>query len=195
MAGSSVQHFHVHVGARAEREAVEKIMDELGLQIADTRDADLEVDDCVRPPSEIDRGNRKRLVHRHDEIAGAVDAPPRAHSFGNSLAERNPEILHGVMLIDVEIAVGFDPEIERPMTRDELEHVIQKPDARANDVSPLAFETEAHGDPCFLRSSIDYRAAHRISSIATMKRRVCSTMPVAMRQQPAQPGSDERSRM
>jgi hypothetical protein len=28
-----------------------------------------------------------------------------------------------------------------------------------------------------------------------MKRRVCSTMPVAIRKQPAQPGSDDRSRM
>jgi len=99
------------------------------------------------------------------------------------------------MLIDVEIAVGVYPEIERPVTRHELEHVIQKPDARANGVSPLAFETEADGDLRFLRSSIDYGAAHRTSSIAAMKRRVCSTMPVATRQQPAQPGSDERSRM
>jgi len=100
-----------------------------------------------------------------------------------------------VVLIDIEIAPGVDLEIERPMARDELEHVIEKPDTRVNGVSPLALETEAHGDLRFLRSSIDYRAAHRTSSIAAMKRRVCSTMPVAMRQQPAQPGSEERSRM
>jgi hypothetical protein len=81
------------------------------------------------------------------------------------------------------------------MARDELEHVIQEPDARANRVSSLAFEAEAHGDLRFLRSSIDYRAAHKTSSMAAMKRRVCSTTPVATRKQPAQPGSDERSRM
>ena len=100
-----------------------------------------------------------------------------------------------VVLIDVEIAVGVDPEIERPVARDELEHVIEKPDAGADGVSPPAFEAEAHRDPRFLRPSIDYGAAHRTSSIAAMKRRVCSTMPVATRRQPAQPGSDERSRM
>src|SRR5204863_9761045 len=113
----------------------------------------------------------------------------------HGLAERDPQILDRVVLIDVEIALGVDPQVERPVTRHELEHVIQKPDARANGVSSLTFETKAHGDPRFLRSSIDYGAAHRTSSIAAMKRHACSTMPVATRQQPAQPGSDERSRM
>ena len=94
-----------------------------------------------------------------------------------------------------EIAVRFDPEIECPMARDQFEHVIEKPNARTNGVSPLTFETEAHGNVRFLRSSIDYGAAHRTSSIAAMKRRVCSTMPVPMRRQPSHPGSDERSRM
>jgi len=149
----------------------------------------------MRPAPEIDGGNRQRFVHWHDEIAGAVDAPPRANGLRNGLAERYPQIFDGVVLIDVEIPVGFDAEIEGPMARDELEHVIQEPDARANGVSPLAFEAETHRDPRFLRSSIDYRAAHRTSSIAAMKRRVCSTMPVATRKQLAQPGSDERSRM
>ena len=80
------------------------------------------------------------------------------------------------------------------MAREELEHVIQEADAGSNLVAALAFEPEAHGDPRFLRPAIDYGAAHRTSSIAAMARRVCSTSPVAMRRQPAQPGSDERSR-
>jgi hypothetical protein len=99
------------------------------------------------------------------------------------------------VLVDIEIAVRFDPEIERAMARDELEHVIEESDARVNGISSLALETEAQANVRFLRTTVDYRAAHRTSSIAAMKRRVCSTMPVAMRQQPAQPGSDERSRM
>ena len=58
-----------------------------------------------------------------------------------------------------------------------------------------AFEAEAHGYPLFLRSSIDYGAAHRTSSITAMQRFVCSTMPAPMRMQPAQPGSVDRFRM
>src|SRR4029077_17057514 len=138
-----------------------KIVDELGLQVADAGDADFEVDDRVRPPAQIDRGNGQRFVHGHDEIAGAVDAAPRPDRLRNGLAERDSQIFNGVVLIDVEIAIRVDPEIECPMARDELEHVIEEPDARADRISPVPFETEAHGDVCFLRSSIDYGAAHR----------------------------------
>ena len=42
---------------------------------------------------------------------------------------------------------------------------------------PLPSRPEAHGDARFLRSAVDYGAAHRTSSIAAMARRVCSTMP------------------
>ena len=77
-----------------------------------------------------------------------------------------------MVLVDVEIAVGFDLEIERPVVRDELEHVIEESDPRSDGVSPLAFEAEAHGDLRFLRSSVDYGAAHRTSSMTAMKRRV-----------------------
>ena len=52
VARASVQHLDVDVGARADREPFEEIVDELGLQIADAGDARLQIDDgvCGRPP-------------------------------------------------------------------------------------------------------------------------------------------------
>ena len=98
------------------------------------------------------------------------------------------------MLIDVEISVGVDPQIERAVACDELEHVIEEADAGADAVAPLPLESEAHDDPRLPRPPIDYGAAHRTSSITAMQRRVCSTMPAPIRIQPAQPGSVDRSR-
>ena len=77
MARSAVQHLDVDVRARADREALEEVVDQLGLQIADARDADLQVDDGMRPAAEIDGRDGQRLVHRHHEVAGAIDAAPR----------------------------------------------------------------------------------------------------------------------
>ena len=148
----------------------------------------------MRPAAEIDRRDRQRLVHRHDEVAGAVDAPPVAERLRHRLAERDAEILDGVMLIDVEIAARVDRQVERAVPREQLQHVIEKADAGAHVVPALAVERERQRDLRLRRPSIDYRAAHRTSSITAMARRVCSTMPVAMRRQPAQPGSVERSR-
>ena len=154
----------------------------------------LQGDDRVRPAAEVDRRHRERLVHRHHEIAGAIDAAPVAEGLRDRLAERDAEILDSVMLIDIEIAARIDAQVEPPVPREELEHVIEKPDARTHAVPPLALEGDRERDAGFLRPAIDYRAAHSTSSIASMQPRVCSTIPVVMRTQPSQPGSVERSR-
>ena len=69
----------------------------------------LEIDDRVRPAAEVDGRDGQRLVHRHDEVAGAVDAASVAERLGHRLAERDAEVLDGVMLVDVEIAVDARP--------------------------------------------------------------------------------------
>src|SRR5689334_18800658 len=99
------------------------------------------------------------------------------------------------MLIDVEIARGSEVEIERAVPRQQLEHVIEEPDAGPDTVPPAPLDRELQRDLRFRRPAIDHRAAHRTSSITAMNRFVCSTMPAAIRMQPAQPGSVERSRM
>jgi hypothetical protein len=51
-----------------------------------------------------------------------------------------------VVLIDVEIADGFDLHVERAMPREKLEHVIEKANARADLIPALAFEADCEGD-------------------------------------------------
>ena len=64
----------------------------------------LEIDDRVRPAAEIDGRDGERLVHRHHEVAGAVDAAAVAERRRDGLAERDAEVLDRVVLIDVEVA-------------------------------------------------------------------------------------------
>src|SRR5262249_61172251 len=151
-------------------------------------------DHRARAAAEVDRDDRERLVHRHHEVAGAVDALARAERLRDRLAECDAEILDGMVLIDVEIAGRVDPEIEGAVAGDELQHVIEKPDAGPHVVPALALEAEPQGNLRFRRSPIDYRAAHRTSSITATARCVFATMPVAMRRHPAHPGSVDRSR-
>src|SRR3954452_24981225 len=73
VARATVEHLEVHVGARSLRESVEEVADQLRLQIPDPLDRELEIDDGVDAPGEIDRRDAERLVHRHHEIAGAID--------------------------------------------------------------------------------------------------------------------------
>ena len=98
----------MHVGARALGEAVEEVVDQLGLEIADAADLELQVDDGMDAAAEIDRRDAERLVHRHDEVAGAVDAAAVAERLRDRFAERDADVFDGVMLIDVEVAGGVE---------------------------------------------------------------------------------------
>ena len=109
----------------------------------------------MRPSAEIDRGDRERLVHRHHEIAGAIDAALLPSAFRTGFAERDAEILDGVVLIDVEIAVRLDAQIEAAVTREELEHVVEEADAGRHVVAAPTLEHQRERDPGFGRPSID----------------------------------------
>ena len=103
---------------------------------------------CGRP-LEIDGRDGQRLVHRHDEIPGAVDAALVAERLRHGFAERDAEVLDGVMLIDVEIALGLDPQVEAAVAREELQHVIEEPDAGRDVVPAPPVEDERQADLAF----------------------------------------------
>ena len=77
----------MNVGPRALREAFEEVLHELRLEIADALHLQPQVDDGVRAAAEIDRGDRQRFVHRHDEVAGAID-PRRVPSAAETASPR-----------------------------------------------------------------------------------------------------------
>src|SRR5262249_37073812 len=112
MARSPVEHLRVHVRTGATREALEEVVYELGLQIADALHLQLQVDRRVRPAAEVERGDGERFVHRHDEVAGAIDPATIAERLRYRFAKRDADVLDRVMLIDVEIAGGLQGQIE-----------------------------------------------------------------------------------
>jgi hypothetical protein len=206
MAGASVEHPAVDVGARRRGEPFEEIGDQLTLQVADHADAQLEIDHRVRTAAEVDGGHRQRVVHRHDEVPGAVDPLSRAERLQRRLAERNADVLDGVMLIDIEIARRFQREIEAAVPGKEFQHVVEEPDAGTDVVAALAVNHQPAANLRFGGASIERGGArfHRIcpepcprtaiSSRAAIAASVCSTMPAVIRIHPGVVGSFERSR-
>ena len=111
-----------------------------------------------------------------------------------NLTQSNANVFHRMVLVDVEVSLRIDAEVEGAVTRHELKHVVEKPDAGPHLVGAFTIERDRQRNPGLGRPAIDHRPAHSTSSITAMHRRVCSTTPVPMRTQPAQPGSVERSR-
>ncbi len=83
----------------------------------------------MRAAAEIDRRHRQRFVHRHHEVASPIDALAIAKRLADRFAQRDADVLDGVVLIDVEIAGGVDRQIEGAVPRHEIEHVVEEADA------------------------------------------------------------------
>ena len=96
--------------------------------------------------AEIDRDYGERFIHWHDEVAGAVDSPAVAERFREELAQHDARVFHGVVLIDVKIAHGFQLQIEAAVLGEELQHVIQEANAGRDFIAAFAFDFERAAD-------------------------------------------------
>ena len=69
-------------------------------------------------------------------LAVAGDALPVAERFRERGAQRQPDILGGVVLVDVQVAVAVQGQVEQAVARQLLEHVVEEADAGADVVQP-----------------------------------------------------------
>ncbi len=80
------------------------------------------------------------------------------------------------------------------MPCEQLEHVVEEPDARSDVVAAPAVERQPDRDRCLRGLPFDHATPHRTSSSAANARSVCSTTPVVIRMQPGHAGSRDLSR-
>src|SRR5438046_1426701 len=89
-------------------------------------------------PAQIDCCHSQRFVHRHDEVPCSIDSTAVADGRRYRLAECDPDVFDGVMLVDVQISCGSELQIECAMPRKQLEHVVEKSNSGADVVAPFA---------------------------------------------------------
>src|SRR6185437_2973355 len=107
MVRSPIQHSGMNVGFGAARESLEKIGHQLGLKIAHQPGCSFGVNNGSSTAAEIDCSHAHGFIHRHQEISGAQNAALRAQSLVECLPDCDAYVLYRVMLIDIEITVGF----------------------------------------------------------------------------------------
>ena len=152
MAGASVEHARVDIGASATRKALEEIAHQFHLQISDSRRADPCIDDRRRASTEIDGRQAESLVHGHDEISGAQNAATISKRAVEDFAQSNPNIFDGVVLIHFQVADRLEFQIESAVPCKQLQHVVQKVDSRRNLVLTTALDGERNLESQFPRS-------------------------------------------
>ena len=80
----------------------------------------------ARAAGEIDHHARQRLVERHVGVAEAAHARLVADRPGERLSQRDADVLDGVVRIDVQVALGFDLEVEHAVAGHLVEHVLEE---------------------------------------------------------------------
>src|SRR5262249_13968710 len=83
----------------------------------------------VGAPGQIDHRARQRLVQREVEAAGAGDALPITQGLVDGVPERDPGVLDGVVLVDLQIALAADLGVEGAVPGERVQHVIEEGDA------------------------------------------------------------------
>jgi hypothetical protein len=78
---------------------------------------------------EIDHHARQGLVEGHVGVAVAGQALLVADRLRKGLADGDAHILDGVVAVDVQVADGFDLEVEAAVAGDLVEHVVEETDA------------------------------------------------------------------
>ena len=108
--------------------------------------------------ADVDDRRGDRFVHRHGAVAEAADA----RTIAQCLRERGPEderdVLDGVVLVDLEVAVGLDREIEQPVVRERAQEVVVEPDPGVDGGVAGAVEPERHRDVGLARGPRDGHA-------------------------------------
>src|SRR5262249_32682090 len=75
-------------------------------------------------------------------------------------AERDADVLRGVVLIDVQIAPGFDADVDPRMPGQQIEHVVEKADSSFDRRRARAVEINGDLDVGFLRLARHRAFAH-----------------------------------
>ena len=137
------------------------IVAELGL-------GEVHLPDQVGPVRGVERDPGQRLVHR-DHGAAVARMPARSPSaLRQRLAEHDAGVLGGVVVVDVQVALGAQRDVDQAVARELLQHVVEKADAGRDVVLAGAVELDGGGDPGLLGVAFDAwpRAWARVPGLA-----------------------------
>ena len=96
----------------------------------------------VRSPDEIHCSGGSRFVHRHRRSPVARDTRPLSERSRQRVAERREHVLHGVVLVHVDVAPREQLEVEPGVEGGERQQVVEEADPRGDTRPTVAVEVE-----------------------------------------------------
>ncbi len=134
---------------------------QLGRHIAHALTLELTFEHEVRPAAEIQCGAGQRLVHRQGE-AVAANAALVAQRLAQRLAQCEPGVFDGVVLVNVQVTLGLDVQREATMLADLFKHVVEERQAGGDACIAGTIQVQLNADLRFLGIALDYCGAWRV---------------------------------
>src|SRR5271166_4521263 len=151
--------------SRIAGEGLEELAHQRGVESADSFGREFGPEDEERPARYVERDPRQRLVHRQQAVGVAGQASLVAERFGQRLAQGDADVLDRVMIVDVAVALGPNGDVDKRVTRELIEHVIEKADACRDVGDARPVEIEANLDARLLGLAGDGALAHGIPNL------------------------------
>ena len=108
----------------------------------------LQPDRAVGAAAEVDRDLDQRFIEWDGAVGKAGDPRALAERLVDRAPERDRDVLHRVVRVDVEIAAGLDGQVEPAVSGELVEHVVEHPNAGLDLRGARAVELQRKLDIC-----------------------------------------------
>ena len=128
----------VHQGVAADGRP--EFLNQLSIELADLLRWELDPIHKRHATTQIDRRCDQRLFHRQRHVTVASDPLLVAQRLVEAAPQTDPDVFDRVVMIHVQIADGFDLQIEESMSSKQGQHVIEETNARGDFILSAAIQ-------------------------------------------------------
>lgn len=121
-------------------------------------------------------------------MAIATDARLVPECLPHRLAQRDPDIFCGVVIVDVEVSLGMDFQIPEAMASQQDEHMVEETNTGSDVVAAIPIDVQYQANPGLASFAFDtgaslrpFHPTHRIDSNRSMHASLCASVPTEIR--------------
>src|SRR5262245_59202649 len=153
----AVCQIHVQIESAMGDEGLEEVFEEPEIEGFDLSIWHRHVVDEVGPAAEINCNLRQCFVERNRSKSKSLDPCLFAQGLMQGLAHDDANILHCMVFVDIDVALGLNRQIKETMFGQEFKHVVEEANPCVDLSLPTAIQRPFNTDIGFLRGSLNAR--------------------------------------
>lgn len=152
----TVDYGDVEIEERVEGKGPEKLLDEGEVElVADVGDALRSIEPEEGPTAHVERDADKCFIHGKMPRAISVNTPFFSKGGAKGLSKHDADILHRVVIINLDVALGRDFQVTTTVFSEKRQHVIEERNPGFETNFPLTIEIKRETDLGFGGLSIE----------------------------------------